>query len=76
MHGQSNEFILESTPNRAEKFAQASTYDLPKELMNSLLPPLGTPQEYMAGQLQFDSTDHDTQSFTPHEGNTPARMSD
>ena len=75
MHGQ-DEATVKSTPKRAEKLAQASNYDLPKELLNSLLPPLGTPQEYMAGQLQFDSTDQETQSFTPNDGNTPARMSD
>ena len=75
MHGQ-DEATVKSTPNRGEKLALASNYDLPKELLNSLLPPLGTPQEYMAGQLQFDSTDQDTQSFTPHDGNTPARKSD
>ena len=74
MHGQSDEVIVDCTPNRAEKLAEASDYDLPKEILNSLLPPLGTPQEHMAGQLQFDSTDHDTQSFTPHD--TPARESD
>lgn len=53
MHGQSDGEVTHksSTPNRAEKLAQAIHYDLPKEIMDALLPPLTTPQDYMAGQL-------------------------
>ena len=59
-HGQTEVMSARSAHSRTDKLTQAANLDLPKEILNSLLPPLSTPQEYMAGQLQFDSTDQDT----------------
>ena len=53
---QSPRLPVQSTPNKATMLkAKAIANDLPEEILNSLLPPQNTPNEFMAGQFLFDT---------------------
>ena len=63
------------SPSKSPLFmTQSVNLDVPKEILNSLLPPQSTPSEFMQVYSHYD-TDQETESFTSMAGSTPTRMS-